>query len=420
MTKSSPVPVIEETPVFENKVTKYIITWPQYLLTAEIGRIAANHDSTRCLVTFTTTHPEYNPHIIQTRLNLESSRSRTDLSKELAARYKIDTSIDWKSLTEYLAVKTLKEYQRGEPVIELSSQDEPVPLEYLIYPIAPSLKPTVIFGEPGAGKSQTAMIFSIVLCLPWDDNPLRLSPPNKPTVTLFLDYESDPEDIQRQLVSLANGMKLPYVNLHYRRCSLPLADDVESIRNHAEDINAQCLIIDSVSLAAGDDPSKPSVATEYFRKLRQLHLTSISLAHTSKDKDSRTKTIFGSVMWQAGARSVWEIQAEEDDNALDIALFHRKANLSKKFHPQGYRISYENDLPTKVCWHNPKDVAEFVEKMSTTDRIMDLLKDGALGIDSMVENLAISRNNIKVSLHRLKQKGVVIKLDDDSWGLCNR
>lgn len=369
------------------------------------------------MVLFTSTHEQANPHILQTRLNLESTRSRADLTKELAMRYKIEIPIDWKALTEYLAVKTLKEYEKGEPVIEISSDDELKPLEYLIHPIAPMLKPTVIFGEPGSGKSQLAVIFTIVMCLPWHDNPLHLLAPKKPTPTLFLDYEADPEDIQRQLVSISKGMGLPYVNLHYRRCSLPLADDIESIRNHTEDIGAGAVIVDSVSLAAGDDPSKPSVATNYFRQMRQLHLTSISLAHTAKDPEIKRKTIFGSVMWEAGARSVWEIQGQEDDNTLDIALLHRKANLSRKFKPQGYRITYENELPIDVTWHNPKDVVEFVERMSTNERILDYLKGGRVKMESICDALGIPKNTCKVSLFRLKQKARVIKFPDETWGL---
>jgi hypothetical protein len=404
-------------PIFENKGTKYLITWPDIKLHAEVSRISMNHDTTKCLCIFTSSYEGANPHILQTRLNLESTRARNDLAKDLATRYQIGQSIDWKAITEYLTVKVLREYEKGEPIILLTSDDEIKPLEYLLYPIAPLLKPTVIFGEPGAGKSQIAIIFSMTLCLPWHDNPLKLVPPHESVVTLMLDYEGDPEDAQRQLVSLTKGMSLPYVELHYRRCSLPLAEDIESIRNHVEDIKAQCLIVDSVSLAAGDDPSKPNVATTYFRQLRQLHITSISLAHTSKNKESQTKTIFGSVMWEAGARSVWEIQGQEEEDAFDIALFHRKANLSKKFNPQGYRITYKDKLPVNVSWHNPKEVAEFVEKMSTTDRVLDLLKEGAASMKDIAESLGVATNTAKVSLHRLKKKGLVTKLPDDTWGL---
>jgi len=396
---------------------KYLFTWPDIKLHAEVSRIAMNHDATKCIVVFTSSHEKANPHILQTRLNLESARSRNELAKDLATRYKLADGLDWRALTEYMAIKSLREYEKGEPVIDITSDDETAPLEYLVHPVAPLLKPTVLFGEPGTGKSQIALILTIAMLLPWRDNPLKLGVPATSSPALFLDYESDPDDIRRQLVSLCHGMNLPYIHLHYRRCSLPIASDLESIRDHVEALNAKCLIIDSTSLAAGDDLNKMSAATAYFRALRQLNITTISLAHTSKEKDSKTKTILGSILWEAGARSVWEVRGEEDDDALDIALFHRKSNLSRRFGPQGYRISYENDLPVCVSWQNPKDVAEFVERMSTNDRVLDLLKGGATDVDTMASVLELNRNAITVSLHRLKKKELVTKLPDQKWGL---
>lgn len=378
-----------------------------------------NHNTSRALVVFTSTHENANPHILQTRLNLESTRMRNELAKDLATRYTVcnPADVDWKGLCEYLCVKTMREYERGEPIIVISSEDQPIPLQYLLEPLIPLGKPTVLFGDPGAGKSQVAVIITIALMLPWHDNPLHLKVPTTTQTALFLDYESDPDDIRRQVVSLSQNMGLGYIELHYRRCSLPIADDIESIRGHAEDIGASCLIIDSTSLAAGNDLNRMDIATAYFRTVRQLNMTTISLAHTSKDRDNRSKTIIGSVLWEAGARSVWEVKGQEDEGILDIALFHRKSNLSQKFAPQGYRITYKGDAPVDVRWHNPKEVAEFVERMGTGDRILDLLKEGGLGIDAIIQTLDVSRNTIKVTLHRLKKKNLVVRLPDETWGL---
>lgn len=403
--------------LFEQRGTKYLFNWPSYSLQAEVSRISVNHDSTRCLLIFTSTHPEANPHILQTRFNLESARTRTELAKEMAIRYKIKEQIDWKNLIEFLSIKTIREYEKGEPIIKLTSNDKITPLKYLIYPIAPLHKPTVLFGEPGSGKSQLLVALNMVMALPWVDNPLKLVSPQAPVVALLCDYEADPEDIQRQLVSLTKGMNLSQIQLHYRRCSLPLADDIEAIRNHIDDIGATCLLIDSMSLAAGEDLNAMKTATAYFRTLRQLKdITTISLAHTSKEKESKYKTIIGSVLWEAGARSVWEVRGEEDEDTFNIGLFHRKSNLSKKSKPLGYRITYENDLPVSIEWFDPKNIPEFLERMDISQQIIELLKNGTLPDEKIAEQLGKSLGNCRVSLSRLKKRNITKKVNEQ-WGL---
>jgi DNA-binding transcriptional ArsR family regulator len=126
------------------------------------------------------------------------------------------------------------------------------------------------------------------------------------------------------------------------------------------------------------------------------------------------------VLWEAGARSVWEIQSQEEENTLNIALFHRKANMSKRFSPQGYQIEYQDDLPYQISWHNPKDVVEFVERMSTGDRILDLLREGKQEFTVICQTLDITPNTARVTLYRLKKKGLVVKLGEDTWGLATR
>ncbi len=405
-------------PSFENKGTKYLFHWDEYALNVEVSRISSNHETTKCQILFTTTDPNCNPHLLQTRFNLESSRSRSELAKDMAGRYKVKGQvIDWKSLLEYVSIKAIRESEQGEPVIILSSLDEVKPLEYLIDPIIPLNKPTVLFGDPGAGKSQLMVALNILTGLPWADNPLRLGVPNKPVVSLILDYEADPDDIRRQVGSLIEGMGLGFFQVNYRRCALPIADDIEAIRNHIEAINATCIFIDSVSLAAGGDLNAMNVATAYFRSLRQLkNVTSVSLAHTSKDRENKSKTILGSVLFEAGARSVWEVRGQEDENSLDIALFHRKANLSKKSPPLGYRITYENSLPVNITWHDPKSVAEFVERMGTNQRIIAFLKESPATEQEIQESLDITPVNCRVTMSRLKKKNIAIKVGD-KWGL---
>ncbi len=250
------------TPKFVNNGLKYTISWPEYNLTAQVSRIHPNHERTTCKLLFTTDNKESNSHLLETVFNMTSSRARTELAKDMDTRYKIKEPIDWKNLLEYVSVKSLREFERGEPVIELSSADEVSELEYLVAPIAPLNKPTVLFGDPGSGKSQFVTIIGVIMSLPWYGNPLRLIAPAKTHIPLILDYEADPDDTRRFIKKLDNGMELGITSMFYRRCTLPIADDLEAIMAHAEEVKADCLIIDSMSLACGGDLNKMDVATD--------------------------------------------------------------------------------------------------------------------------------------------------------------
>ncbi len=379
-----------------------------------MGRIHIDHDRTSCQLIFT--NPKDKTHILRTRLNIETDASRKRLAKELSERYPVK-DLDWSDTVEYISEKTMRELEHGEPVVTIQSTDEYSDLKYLIHPIIPEGKPTAIFGDPGSGKSQLAVILSMVMTLPWTDNPLKLGAPDKPVKVLFLDYEADIEDIQRQLALFTQGMDLGYGSIEYRRCSLPIADDLEGIRTHVEETGARCLIIDSVSLAAGGDLNRMDIATSYVRALRSLgpDITTISLAHTSKDRESKVKTILGSVLFEAGFRSVWEIRANEGEDSLDIALFHRKANLSKKFSDIGFRINYMKEGNT-VEWLNPKSVPEFVERMSVNQQILSALKSGMLSSEQLAEQIDAKRTSIDTALFRLRKAKRIIG-DSKGWGL---
>lgn len=403
------------TPEFSNKSSKYIFTWPEVI--CEVGRIHLNHERTSCQLIFT--NPEDKLHILRTRLNIETDVARKRLAKELSERYPVK-GLDWQDTIEYIAEKTMRELEHGEPVVTIQSTDEYSDLKYLIHPVVPEGKPTAIFGDPGSGKSQLAVILSMVMSLPWSGNPLKLGAPDKPAKVLFLDYEADIEDIRRQLSLFTQGMDLGYGSMDYRRCSLPIADDIEGIRNYIEELGARCLIIDSVSLAAGGDLNRMDVATNYVRSLRSLgpDITTISLAHTSKDRESKVKTILGSVLFEAGFRSVWEIRAIEGEDSLDVALFHRKANLSKKFQDIGFRINY-TDSGNVIEWLNPKSVPEFLERMSARKQILETLKHGKVSSKDLEEQLEIKPSTLRVNLMRLKKAGMITG-DANGWGLSSK
>lgn len=402
----------------EIKNGKYVFRWEGF--TAELTKVKMSRDTTICQLVI------YPPGGVsfRTRLNLESSVTRSKLAKELAGRFK---GQEWADILEDITNRTLEEFEKGEPVVEIHSTDEVPDLEYLVAPIIPLGKPSVFFGDPGAGKSQMAAIINLLTYFhDWYDNPLRLVPPKRAMRGLVLDWEADEDDWRRQIKWFTDAFGLGYAEMFYRRCSLPLAQDLEAIKSHIDTVHANYIILDSVSLAAGGDLNHMDVATNYFRALRQINLTSVSLAHTSKDRESTSKTILGSVLFEAGARNVWEVRGQENGDCLDVCMFHRKSNLSKKHTPLGYRITYKmvNDIksyPESMEWLDPKSVPEFLERMDANSRILQLLRTARVTgekvtSEALVTSLNIKRGAIDTAISRLRKANIITGNSKD-WQL---
>lgn len=370
-------------------------------------------------VTISTSAPGVPSHLHRSHFNLSSERSRTSLAKTLKERH---NSLDWHGLLEQNSVYVIDMYRRGEPVRELKSTDEIQRPRYLLNPLIIENYPNVIFGDPSSAKSTLAVILSQVMQLPWHDNPMGITAPASPVKVLYIDWESDWETINWQLKTLENGMGLGYLSLHYRRCYFPLAQDIEQIKKYVEETEATLLIIDSLGIAAGGELKETQSPLAFFGALRQLGRTSLILAHNNKE-DIKKKTIFGSQFFTALARNVWEIRKSQDTDSdeMELALFHKKPPpFSKLQKPIGFKIEFDNELgKMEVKKHDPRNVAEFIERMTDTDRVLDALRDGPMDNKELTDELEMKPDNVRVATNRLKKKELIVKVGSQ-WGLAAR
>ncbi|MCL6531574.1 MAG: AAA family ATPase [Meiothermus ruber] len=220
--------------------------------TIEVSRLHAHSDGkVTGEIAISTSLPGYAPHLHQAKFNFAATRSRTELSRALNERY--GKLAHWGTLLEQLCVYTLDRVRKGEPVIELMTGEEVSPPQYFLEPIIIKNYPTIIFGDPGTAKSTVALIFAQIMEKAWDDFDLDLTLPDREIRSLYLDYETDADTVTWILTKLQRGMKLPQLKLRYRRCALPLAQDVDQIHRHIYDSKAEVIIIDSLGLACGGD-----------------------------------------------------------------------------------------------------------------------------------------------------------------------
>jgi len=164
-------------------------------------------------------------HVWRTTHNFLSGRAKSLLVKEMASeRF---PGPDWKVMVEQLSEHVLEWVRRGEEVRILSTEQEFTRPEHLLYPVLLKGQPNVVFGEGESAKSIMALVFALILLLPEHEYDLGLTPGQRPVRTLVLDWETTPDEYGWRMQCLQRGLELPYVEMPYRRCAMPLADDLE-------------------------------------------------------------------------------------------------------------------------------------------------------------------------------------------------
>jgi len=372
------------------------------------GRITAE-------VLIETYAPGYSPLLHQSQINLLSTRSKQALCKEMETRYQAP----WTEIIEQTCAIILDRVRKGEPVRFISTFDENIePPRYLIEPLLPLRQPTAIFGLPGTMKSYMAILCGIIASLPWQDNPFGLKVSGESHPALYLDYESSKELMTWRLKKLQRGLEFPDLFIPYRRCALPLAEDIDTIKKLIEETKAKILIIDSIGGACGGDLYAPEPVLQFFAALRTLNLTTLILAHTSKE-NAREKSILGSVYWTAYSRQIFQslVSHEAGENEINVGLFHRKSNEDKLFPPIGFRFFFDENL-IRVEREDVRGVEGLLEHLALSQKILEVLKEGSMSLAELADSLEVPRSNVAITLSRLKNKGQVTKLGEKKWGLA--
>jgi len=399
------------------KLNGYVLHFKDEGLIATVNNCRSHSRDGRVTGELTITTNTDKPTILlpSTSFNFSADRTRTQQAKSITEKY--DLKVNWQEVFDFLGHKIQELARTGEDVSEVWASDEIVPVEWLLEPIIIKGQPNVIFGEKGVSKSTLAYICGAILCLPWDDNPLELKVCDYPVTSLVLDWERDKASFDYYLARFKRGMNSPAFRLFYRRCNLPLSEDIEPIAKKIEETGAQLLIIDSLGRAAGGqdvDLKGSSAADNFLRALRKLDITSLIIGQTSKPQfgDKRnSKSIFGSVFFTYYAGNVLELCHSEDDtgDTKHLALFHRENNFTRKSAPIGLRMDFHEDGGINVE-REPVSIAEFSQKVNTQSRVLDLLKSGAMEVKEIAETLDISQNSVRQSLSRLSRKGLIIKV----------
>jgi AAA domain len=388
---------------FEWEIYKIAVTLDRF---RDSGRSGVNAEFQA-----TTTAPGYQPHLTMGQINLTALKTRADFAKRLTNLY---PEANWDVVMETVCVVGLRKLRQGEPVLRLSDHSDIQPPSIRLAPLVHDGLPTILFGPGGIGKSYLALFCSMLVEYGgWEAGLCGVPGP-----TLYVDYESDYGDLVNRAKKIRKGHPhLAGSEPLYRRCHLPLADDLPALQRLVAESGIKFLVIDSLAAACGAELERAETAIRFFTALRSLRVATLILAHVAKNAEE--KSIYGSVFFSNFARSAWEMKKAQEagEPITRIGLYHRKSNLGALEKPLGFKLHFGETVQLE-----PTDLLEepgLVDGLPVKDRLQAVLKVGALTAKELAEETGIPLASVKARLS--EGQGLwSTKTGGEKWGLLRR
>lgn len=313
--------------------------WEQEGVSAVLERFQESGDDIRAELTVNSSHPTTGGQLYFGRLLLMGPRSRSDVRVALEKR---DPAPDWGGMLEQIVTLSLRRYREGPPAVDLW-QDELGPVgRYLVRPFIFDDSVNLIYGSGDSGKSMLTLLMAIAVASGQEVSGLvaeRTGP------VLYLDWEDSPSTHQERLYGLCAGagVALDSGLVMYRRMTASLKESAREVRKDIAASGAVLVIVDSLGMACGGDPSDAGGIIQAMLAARSLGVPVLAIHHIAKEAKDKS-TPYGSVYASNEARMSWYVESERDDGVLTMVLTNYKSNRGARHDRQSYRFTFtEND-----------------------------------------------------------------------------
>jgi len=394
-------------PVLTTVGSTFRLRWEDEQVVMHLERLYENsHFEVTCEIQINTTAPGSPGHLHGgSRLNLTSSEARRRLAKYLNE----DVSANnWTSMLEQASIMILTEWRKGPPVIQLATHIVKESLGMRLSPLLQERQATVFYGEGDTLKSFLALFLAILIAT--GEKQIGLTP--EPGNVLYLDYETDEDTMWQRASMITTGLALDIPDgLFYRYLHQPLAADIQQINRIVLDRGIDAIVVDSAAPAVLE-PESASMVTEYFRALRSLRKTSLTIAHVAKN--SKQLAPYGSTFWRNLPRANFMVQASRELEHVTVGLKHTKSNNGRRLHDLGFKFEFDNDRVT-IDSVDVKNVPELAHGLPPLERIIGALSHGNKPLTELTEELELPAGVVSPIL--LRHRNHFLQVRPGVWGL---
>lgn len=316
----------------------YRFDWADIAVSATLERFVEERTDVRCELTVSSSHPTRGGQLYFGRLLLLGPGARRDVVNHLVRR---DESIDWQGVLEQICTLALRRYREGEPAIDLWSADLGGVGRYLLRPFVFDDALNIVYGSGDSGKSLFCLAIALAVA---SGEEVAGMVAERTGPVLYLDWEDSPQTHQERLRGLASGtgVHLGEGAVIYRRMAASLKESAREIRKDIGRHRVAMVIVDSIGMACGGDPSDASAIIQTMVAARSFGVPVVGIHHISKDAKDKSNP-YGSVYATNEARMSWFVEAERANNQLSSVLTNYKANRGARHERQAFRFTFTED-----------------------------------------------------------------------------
>ncbi len=358
----------------------------------------------------------FDTRIYHSQINLLTNRSRKEVAITCRNRPSTKNDINWQDFPwedaiEEVCLLTLEDYRKVKPPVKIGNNPITKP-KHLLYPMLVENQANLIFGPGESAKS----LFTVFVALLVQSGTERCGlHPLRQVNALYLDYETDQEELNHRSAYLKKGMGFPEdLDILYKDCSQPLVQEIDQISQMIVDHNIGLVVVDSFTMACGGDSLLAEPVTNYYRALRALNATTLTVDHVTKEG---SRGPYGSIFKFNEARNIFQIKSakEEEEDRVEIVLIHTKFNNGRRVKPYGYKFSFFED-GTIVESTDVTENAALSAGLPLQYQIIELLKHGGMNVKSIASELGAEQDTVRRTLNRYRNKRFV-SLMDGQWGI---